>query len=421
MTTNATSPLARPLPDGLILRTARDEEDIERLAQFNGVIHAPYLIPTVRRMAAHYPGMEYADWVFVEDSATGEIVSSLCLIPWTLRYGRVDLLVAEMGLVGTLEAYRRRGLVRIQVDYFKQRMAERGALLSFIQGIPYYYRQFGYEYALPLEGGLRLSGRELPDLPIPDFSFRTAGIGDLPVLQRLYDEAAADLTISVVRSAEHWRYMLTDLRATTTVPEFRLILDGQGQIVGYVMLPEYHFYDELSINESSRLSFDAGLAVLRHCRELAAERNLPGVRLNLPANNTLTRMARSFGAHDLGLYSWQIHVADLAALLRALAPVLEDRLAASPFAGMTGEIRLCFFRDSVRLSFVRGNVDAVAAEGPAQGRINFPPLKIIPLIFGHRSVEDLRAAHPDLHVDTAYKLLIETLFPQTPAFIYGGY
>ncbi|MBX2997012.1 MAG: GNAT family N-acetyltransferase [Caldilineaceae bacterium] len=421
MPTNQTSPLAQPLPHGLILRTARNEEDIERIALFNGVIHGAELIPAVRGLAAHYPDMEYADWVFVEDETSGEMISSLCLIPWTLRYGRVDLRVGEMGLVGTIEAYRRRGLVRVQIEYFQKRLAERGCLLSFIQGIPYYYRQFGYEYALPLEGGLRLSGRELPDLAIPDFTFRRATVDDLPILQRLYDEAAADLTIGVVRSQDHWRYILTHPQLTTLVPEFLLILDREGRIAGYFMLPENHFYDELSINESSRLSFDAGLAVLRHCRDLAAQRKLPGVRLNLPANNTLAQMARSFGAHDLGLYAWQIHVADMAALLRAIAPVLEDRLAASPFAGLTGDLLFCFFRESVRLSFVGGKVDGVAAEGPAQGSINFPPLKIIPLIFGHRTVEELRAASPDIHVDNARKLLIDTLFPQVTGFIYVGY
>lgn len=421
MTTKETLSLPQPLPNGLILRTARNEGDIERLAQFNGVIHSPDLIPLVHGLATHYPGMEYADWAYVEDKTTGDVVSSLCLIPWTLRYGHVDLSVAEMGLVGTLEAYRRRGLVRIQVDYFKRRMAERGALLSLIQGIPYYYRQFGYEYALPLEGGLRLTGRELPDLAIPDFSFRRAALDDLPILQRLYDEAAADVEISVVRGEVHWHYLLQYPQSTERIPELWLVLDAGMEVAGYFMLPEHHFGEELTIGEVSRLSYDAALAVLRRCREIAAERKLPGIRLNLPANSALSRLARAVGAHDMGAYAWQIHVADFAALLRAIAPVLEDRLAASPFAGMSRDVQIAFFRNSVILHFVDGKVVEVVSGGPTQGAINFPPLTIVPLIFGQRTIEQLRAVYPDINVNGVWRLLVETLFPQTPAFLYSGY
>ncbi|HAZ27685.1 TPA: hypothetical protein DCY67_03570 [Candidatus Acetothermia bacterium] len=74
----------------------------------------------------------------------------------------VEILAAELGLVGTLDEWRGRGLQRRMVAYFRERMAERGAVLSIIQGIPGFYRQFGYVYAIPLEGGLVLAPRQVP-------------------------------------------------------------------------------------------------------------------------------------------------------------------------------------------------------------------------------------------------------------------
>ncbi|MEZ4639820.1 MAG: GNAT family N-acetyltransferase [Caldilineaceae bacterium] len=414
------SRFARPLGEGLTLRTARNASDIERLAQFNGLIHGPELIPAVYGLADDYPGMTNDDWIFVENEE-GEIVSSLCLIPWTLRYGSVDLAVAEMGLVGTLEAYRRRGLVRVQVDLFKERMAARGALLSFIQGIPYYYRQFGYEYALPLEGGLRMTGRELPDWETPHFDFRRATVDDLPTLRRFFDEAADTLAIHCTRNDANWRFLLGSPQSTISAPEYWLILDAEGTAVGYFMLPKYHFYDELSINEASLLGYDAALAVLRHCSTLAKERDLPGVRLNLPSSNPVWQLAHAVGAYDMGVYAWQIHVADLAALLRVIGPVLVERVAASPFAGLTRSVKLAFYRDSVALSFEDGQLVDVRAGGPAQGPINLPPLKIIPLIFGHTDVGELRAANPDINAGGVWRLLLETLFPKVAGFIHPGY
>jgi predicted acetyltransferase len=415
------APLYQPLDNGLVLRTARHEEDIERLAQFNGVIHGTELVSAVRGLAAHHPYIELGDWFFVENEQTGEVISSLCVIPWTLHYGNVPVQVGEMGLVGTLEAYRRRGLVRVQVDYFMQRLRERGCLLSFIQGIPYYYRQFGYEYALPLGGGVRISGRDLPNLETRPFTFRRATEDDLPILQRLYNEAAADLAVSVARDEAGWRYWLLQPEATILAPEVWVALTEEGEVAGYFAIPTAESQMNLVVGEVSRLTVDAGLAVLRHCRQLAVERSLPAIHLNLPADTTIMRLAQALGGQTTGAYSWQIHVTDLAALLQTVAPVLEERLAHSPFAGMTRDVQFGFFRDAVLLRFVEGRLVEVTEGGPAQGEINFPPLKIIPLIFGHHTIDELRAANPDIYVAGVWRLLLEALFPKAPGFIYRGY
>ncbi|HSN75693.1 MAG TPA: GNAT family N-acetyltransferase [Anaerolineae bacterium] len=413
--------LIEDLGRGLVMRTAAGQEDVERVAAFNGLIHGPELAVCVRRLLADYPGIEGRDVIFVEDTATGEIASSLLLLPWTLRYGGVRLSVGEMGMVGTLESHRRRGLVRIQTETFMQRLRARGCLLSLIQGIPYFYRQFGYEYAMPLEGGLRLSGRELPAPPEAAFTFRQATSDDLPALLRLYDAAAQDLAVHTARDQLIWRYLLAEPAGSALRCETWLVEDVTGEAVGYFRLPDYHFHDELAVNEVSRLGGDAALVVLHWLKQAAAERGKPGIRLNLPANCTLMQLARSLDAHDLGTYAWQVHVPDLAALLRAIGPVLEQRLAASSFAGLSREITICFYRDSVTLRFEAGKLKDVSASGPTQGAINFPPLTFTPVLFGHRTVEQMRLAYPDISVDGSVRLLFETMFPPLAAFIYPSY
>jgi hypothetical protein len=415
------TPYTETLSDGLVLRTAADEHDVERVAALNGAIHGRGIIPMTRNLVLHYPGMTGRDLVFVEDERTAEVVSSLCLIPWTLRYDGVAVQTGEMGLVGTQEAYRRRGLIRAQVGYFKRRLRERGCLISAIMGIGYYYRQFGYEYALPLEGGLRLTARDLPPPPDTHFTFRLASADDLLTLAQLYEDAALDLTIHAARDAATWRYLLLHTPGTEMEAETLLIEDESGARAGYVRLPAHHFGDELVVSEASRLSYDAGLATLHWLAALTAERNTPGIRLNLPADCTLMRLARSFGAHDLGTYAWQIHVPDLPAFLRAIGLALERRIGDSPFAGLTREMRVCLFRDSVILRFGSGRLAEVTPGGPGEGQINFPPLAFIPLLLGHRSLDELHTAYPDIHVDKGWRLLLETLFPKVPAFLYPAY
>jgi len=405
-----------------MLRTAADERGVERMAEFNGTVHGPGVATMTRNLFIHHSHTRGRDLIFVEDERSDQVVSSLCLIPWTWRYEGVDIPAGEMGIVGTLEAYQHRGLVRAQVDYFKRRLRERGCLLSHIQGIPYYYRQFGYEYALPLEGGLRLEMRHVPDPPGVPFTFRLATRDDLAALMRLYDDAARDLAIYTVRDEATWQYLLTHADGTETECENWLIQDADGQIVGYMRVPKHHFGEELVVGEVSHLGFEAALAALHHLKTLTVERDKPGIRLNLPAECTLMRLARSLGAHDLGTYAWQIHVPDVAALLRALTPVLERRVAGSPFAGLTRDVRLSLYRETLLLRFRAGNLTEVANLDFTSGEaIRLPPLQFIPLLLGYRTAEELRATYPDVSIAPAWRLLVDTLFPKVVSFIYTVY
>jgi len=410
------------LGDGLVLRSADNTQDIERVAEFNGSIHGQGVTEMTRNLFTHHPSKHVEDLIFVEDSQSGEVVSSLCLIPWTWRYGDVDIAAGEMGIVGTREGYRHRGLIRAQVALFKRRLEERGCLLSHIQGIPYYYRQFGYEYALPLEGGVQLELRDVPAAPDAGITFQLATPDDVPTLMRLHDEAAQDLTICAVRDEQVWRYLLIHTQETEMAREIWLIQRADGETAGYLGVPEHHFGEELVVNEVSRLGFDAALAALRHLKTLALKREKPGIRLNLPAGCTLMRLARSLGARDLGTYAWQIHVPDVVALLRTLAPVLERRIAGSPFAGLTRDVRVRLYRETIRLRFQEGRLSEVASLGFSGGEeISFPPLQFIPLVLGYRTWEELHATYPDVRIAPAWRLLVDTLFPKVAAFIYTIY
>jgi len=421
MSKSTKSPYRQPLKDGLVLCTVADQSDIERVAAFSGKIHGAEVAALTRRLFLHHTHTQLDDLIFVEDERSKQIVSTLCLIPWIWAYEDVEIPAGEMGIVGTLEAYRRRGLVRAQVEFFKHRLRERGCLLSHIQGIPYYYRQFGYEYALPLEGGLRLELRHVPK-PLETPKFRLATLDDLPTLMRLYEEAARDLAIRTVRDEPTWRYLLADAGGAETECETWVIEDVEGQIAGYIRLPKHHFDEELAVNEVSCLRADAALAALDHLKTLTVEREKPGIRLNLPANCTLMRLARSLDAHDLGTYGWQIHIPDFAALLCTLGPVLERRVAGSPFAGLTREVRLNLYQETIALRFTAGKLGEVANLGfTDEEDIRFPPLQFTPLVLGYRTVEQLQETYPDVSVAPASRLLVDTLFPKVTSFIYTIY
>jgi len=414
--------LPRQLSDNLVLRSAKTEEDVERVAEFNGSIHGPGVEPLTRNLYLHHPNTEWDDLLFVEDESTGSIVSSLCLIPWIWRFEGVDLRVGEMGIVGTHKYYRRQGLVRTQVEVFKQRLTEGDYLLSQIQGIPYYYRQFGYEYALPLEGGLRLEARHAPDGKEEGFQFVRATLEDIPLLQRLYDEAMTDLDFHAVRDDEIWSYLLHYTKETEMERETWIVRNGQNDSVDYFSLPKHHFGEELTVNEVSRLSFAAAQAVLSFLRKRVEGESTPAVRLCLPESTTLMQLARALGAYDLGTYAWQIYLPDTVALLSALTPVFEKRLARSPFAGLTQDVELNFYRSVAQMRFVEGALKSVdwidQADDPV---LNSPPKRFIPLVLGDKTWRQIADETPDFSVPRASRMLVETLFPLVEAYIYTVY
>src|SRR5689334_11423375 len=199
----------RSLGNNLVLKSVNGKDNAERLALFNGQIFGQGVVGMTRALLLHHPHTRPDYWLYVEDETNAQIVSSLALIPWQWRYEDVTLKSGEVGIVGTLETYRNRGLVRVLMARHHELLREGEFDLSHIQGIPYFYRQFGYEYAMPLDVHWNLELRHAPDYATETrYTFRLATMQDIPILMRFYEQAAMSLDISAVRDESIWRYLL---------------------------------------------------------------------------------------------------------------------------------------------------------------------------------------------------------------------
>ena len=102
--------------------------------------------------------------------------------------------------------------------------------------------------------------------------------------------------------------------------------------------------------------------------------------------------------------------------------MLERRIAASPFAGLTREVRISRYRETIALRFRAGRLAEVAKLGFTEGEdIRFPLLTFTPLVFGYRTEEELHESYPDVGVAPPSRLLVNTLFPKIDSFIYTIY
>jgi hypothetical protein len=151
--------ILRDLGNGLVMRRSTSE-DAEALAEFQGQIQGENEADRQRvaawtrdLLALPHPTFNPDNFTIVEEIPTRRIVSSLCLIPQTWSYEGIEFGVGRPELVATLPEFRDRGLVRLQFEEIHKWCVERGLPVQIITGIPYYYRLFGYEMALDLDGG----------------------------------------------------------------------------------------------------------------------------------------------------------------------------------------------------------------------------------------------------------------------------
>src|SRR6266550_755436 len=120
--------MLRELGDGLVMRRAT-EADAERLGQFNADV--------LRGQDAPDP----APWM---DAWTRDLVGGRHP---SFRADSALIAVGQPEIVGTRPELRGRGLVRAMFDVAHGWSAERGDQVLAINGIPWFYRQFGYEMA----------------------------------------------------------------------------------------------------------------------------------------------------------------------------------------------------------------------------------------------------------------------------------
>lgn len=417
-------PMYRPLFDGLVLKSIADENDVERISAFNGMIHGEGVTSMSRELILNHPATRPEHWLFVEDENAKKVVSALCLIPWMWNFEGVTLKAGEMGIVGTDEAYRRRGLIRALDVRFKELLKEGQFHLSQIQGIPYYYRQFGYEYALPLEGGHRVELYNIPDAPPPDgITFRKATLDDIRVLHHLYRETIPlSLDLYTLRDAAIWKFLLGPSMKTDMVADTWIIERGDTAL-GYWRISHHGFGEGLIISEASAIPGQLAAAVLTKCKQLAQEAGKPYIRLNMQRKHALVDLARAWGAKDLGTYAWQIHIPDVKRLLDALIPIFEMRLAKSTFSGMTRRFVISFYRDVYELLFENGCITTInrLKNSDEWGDLRMPPNVFAPLVFGYRSREALAENYPDFGCHGEGQVLTDILFPQLNAYFYTQY
>lgn len=446
----ASATYRRDLGDGLILRwsTAEDTEKIAQLCSmvFRNKADEPaneFMVHWIRRlMRGDHPVMGPGDYGIVEDTRKEgkPVVACTCLWRQSWEYGGVLFAIGRPEIVASDPAYRNRGLIRALFEMVHARSEAEGHLVQAITGIPYFYRQFGYEYALDL-GGKRVTYLSLiPKLKESEsepYTLREATVEDTPCVMEYYDRSRAASIVWTDVSEGYWRYLLEGWKAQPErdkTESLMMIVDATGAPKGYVMTMTKRRGKALEVwalDTAASVNMQAVMpSVLRALQAYGLQ--IPTSRPDAePLSEISFMLGRTHPVYDvLGdelapfqerPYAWYVRVADLPAFMRHIAPALEQRLAESMLAGYTGEVKLDFYQGGLRLVFEGGHLESAEHwrvpiyEGDAAA--GFPPLVFLQVLFGHRTLDELQHMFPDVWVKGEMEVVLKTLFPARPSFV----
>lgn len=407
-------------------RRAESSEDAKRLhALFSDVFHPEDVGAFAETIFHHLPRMKLKYWYLAEEITTAQIVSAFALIPWVWELEGVKLQVAEMGIVGTQQQHRGRGLMKTLNTEFDGTLDEENFDLAVIQGIPGFYHRFGYHYAIPLENHINLPLHLIPKKQEHSkYLFRPASIEDIPYLLQ-EDQTYRDFfSLSVFRDTANWTYILTKSVHTEYGSEY-WIMEQQDEVQKfYCRIAKQGFGTGLILSEiSENITYDAFNELLVFCRTLAVERKKPYIRFNLDNHASASKFAFSMGAHHEKCYAWQIKIPDTIRFLTTMKPILEKRLQNSIFVHFSGTLRLNFFTRNVDLRWRNGSLtEIVPGEGKCVDTFSINTDLFPALCLGYRTWQEIRHLRKDIFPSSdRSRLLIETLFPSRRSWIYEQY
>ncbi|KAG0203949.1 hypothetical protein BGX28_003951 [Mortierella sp. GBA30] len=360
-----------------------------------------------RLLSGHCKVMTEYDYALVENTLAKEgenpIVACVCLQASPGYYGKVQLTYGKPECVGSHPDYRNRGLIRrLFLEMIHPASEARGDVIQMLPGIPHFYLQFGYEYAMAFRPFRQLKdvAAAIPLLPEHEteepFLLREPILDDLPYLIQMStpEKLMENTDIGLYYDETYWRYTVFeaaevnhDLSRYT-----RIIVDAKtGKDCGLIMgkKASYYHINIFTLEDSYHHRYrDALYPVLRqfltvmrdafelqekkekeelekekkdnsqeqekdkgNCKEkeeehgpVVTKNKIPSFFCNIDAQHPVSKLLESKLVADKSPMRIYTRIPSYANFILKVAPTLEDRLAKSYLAGISVTWHFDFFR-----------------------------------------------------------------------------
>ncbi|MCL3863270.1 GNAT family N-acetyltransferase [Actinotalea sp. K2] len=412
---------ARPLalPGGLVLRGA-GPADLEQIGALL-VARGEPVDALDHELVVRDPDAGWSSCAVVVDG--DRVVSTATLLDEELRLGEVRLPAGQVELVATDEEYEGRGLVRVLMGWAHDLSAARGHELQVMIGIPYFYRLFGYEYAVEMaqtprvrrDAGSGTGVRAGTAVAHEPPRLRRAVEADIPATTALQEAAQQGFDVAVPHSPPRRRWLLAHDGSTTWVVE----RDGRVVATGRTTPPD----GGLLLADAAAADTEAAHELLRGVAALAPEDDVRVV--DRVGTVTGDAWAGLLDGHREQSEQYYVRLPDAARVLDLLRPVLWRRLVDAGLDRTGREIVVSTYGAHHRIPVGPEGLGPVTSGGPMQdpgdhGGAGVAPDHLGALLFGDQGIEGLTSRRPDVYPGPDRELFA-TLFPPLTADVLSYY
>jgi predicted acetyltransferase len=372
----------------------------------------------VRRFIENHPTMSLRNHFTLKYK--DKMVASLNLIPQTWTIEGIELKVAEMGCVATLPDHRHRGLQRILNEEFDKVLYEEKYDLAVLAGIPYFYRQFGFEYSLPLDFETKISLKDIPSYS-QEYEIRTFREEDIPKASKLLATHQDEYYVHSVRSKEIWEMQQeTGSYGGESFQGYSVF--SEGQLAVYFRISENQKESTLFVKELSITDDSLSISILAFLKTHAETNGLKTLVTKISHSHPFNSLLTGLGAEMNKPYAWQIKIVDYERIFQKMQPLLNARLADSKYRDHSETLNFNFRRFNLQVIVENGKITSIRKTGDCEDRtIGLNPYVFPQILLGYRNREELEAHYPDFKVRGSHKELIDILFPVKHSYIHYNY
>jgi N-acetylglutamate synthase-like GNAT family acetyltransferase len=409
------------LGDGLTMRNAT-AEDIPALLEHFRAVHGEGVVDQLRAMLEHYPRFSWENSFIIANSESGEVVSCVILLQNAWVIDGIQVPSVEMEAVGTLEAYRNRGHSRLLNEEYERLAKQIHPVIQTIAGIPYFYRNFGYEYAAALGGGYPVNPSLIPKLPDREKEPVTFEMLDA----KRFEEFLAYREKHLPRSTwirkirtEDAAYLIYETTSHEQEAFYFYLVKEHGKTVGVFYLARWE--NRLDIVELYLDDHQHVDAVLRFAVSRTLEWDGIPVRVNLPNQARIREYVNArTQVKDVGRYAWYIKIPSITRFIETISPLFSNRLKDTEFPDFTGELTVTDYKQGYSLSFDGGVFKEITEKSEKKiddYHLRIPRNQLTRLLMGYETLDGIASHEPDVQCAAVLKPLVRALFPKLEAMV----
>lgn len=409
------------LDDGLIMRNA-SVEDMPSLLDHFRTVHGAGVEAQLTAMLEKYPRFSWEDSFIIADQNSGEVVSCILLLQNSWILDGVEVPSVEMEAVGTLKAYRYRGHIRLLNQEFEKRAAQLNPAIQAIAGIPFFYREFGYEYAANLGGGYPINPNLIPNLKDGEeesVTFNLVTSKNFKEFLSYREKHIPSKTWTRKIRPEDASYLIYETTSLEQEAFFFYLVKEKGKTVGVFILSRWtNRLDIVELYLENHLFADA---VMRFA--LAKAHEWDGMTVRMPPPNQ--KQVREFVSArnqviTIPRYAWCIKIPSIPRFIETIGPLLSNRLSDTEFRGFTGELAVTTYKQGYSIKFENGAFQSITERGekdPGEYNLRIPKGSLTRLLMGYETLDELMKHEPDVYCASVSRPIVRNLFPRFDAVV----